>query len=110
GYENTGERNMKDAGPAGYIWDRSTIKAAMLMGIGLIFAIFISISSYENHLNSLKRIAFEKTASEILGTKVTIGNLYIRLNRNEVIMTDVKIANLPGYKKIPQAMTIQYIY
>jgi hypothetical protein len=88
---------MEDEGWAGYIWDRSSIKLAIVLGGLFVFAIFMGISSYRYHLNTLKRIYLEKTASDMLGTKVKIGGLYWRPAENNAILTDIDIANPPGF-------------
>ena len=96
---------MEDEGWAGYIWDRSTIRLAVVLGGLLVFAILTSISSYHYHQNNLERLYLEKTASAMLGTKVSIGGLYWRPAENTVTLTNIKIANPPGID-IPSAITI----
>lgn len=97
---------MEDEGWAGYIWDRSTIRLAVVLVGLLVFAILTSISSYHYNQNNLERRYLEKTASAMLGTKVTIGGLYWRPAENTVALTDIKIANPPGID-IPSAISIR---
>src|SRR5476649_2876414 len=96
---------MEDEGWAGNIWDRSTIKLAIVLGGLLVFAIFTGISPYHYHQNNLERLYLEKTASDMLGTKVTIGGLYWHPAENTVALTNIKIANPPGID-IPGAINI----
>ena len=96
---------MEDEGWTGYIWDRSTIRLAIALGGILVFAILTGISSYHYHQNNLERLYLEKTASDMLGTKVTIGGLYWRPAENTLNLTNIKIANPPGID-IPSAISI----
>jgi hypothetical protein len=93
---------MEDEGYAGYIWDRSTIKSAMIIGVVFIVSILTIMSSYEIHLNSQQRAALEEVASEILGTKVSIGGYYPQPKKNLVVLTQVRIANPPGFMVVPR--------
>jgi hypothetical protein len=98
----------EDAGPAGYIWDRSTIKAALIGVIVLVLAVLVGISCYQNYLNNQNRLALEQAASAIMGTKVSIGGLYSRPWENSLTLTHVQISNPAGFT-YPYAITIRAI-
>src|ERR1035437_7737421 len=99
---------MGDTGASGFFWNSSMIRAAMVLAGGIILAILVLLSVNDIHRNTAKRLEIQSIASEILGTSVTIGALYLRPGINSVALVDVKIANPPGYN-LANAITIRSI-
>ena len=78
-----------------------------LLGIGVLFFVIIGSYIFVN-MDSLAKDFTEKAASDALGVPVTIGKMQILLDQKKVIVSDVAVANPPGYNK-PNAITISTI-
>lgn len=60
------------------------------------------------NLNTLAKPISERIATKAIGTRVSIGNMDIALKDKTVTVSNIRIANPPGYKK-PHAITIDAI-
>ena len=79
----------------------------LLLGIGVLFFVIIGSYIFVN-MDSLAKDFTERAASDALGVPVTIGKMQILLDQKKVIVSDVAVANPPGYSK-PNAITISTI-
>ncbi len=70
----------------------------LIVGAGFIYV----------NMGSIAKQLTEKVASEALGVPVTIGDMVITLEEKKVVVTNIKIANPPGYKK-SHAITVDSV-
>lgn len=84
---------------------RKTAKAGLfLFSVLAILVVASGIYLYMN-MGGIARQITERIASDALGVPVTLGGMDISLENKKVVVTDIRIANPPGYSK-PYAMTI----
>ncbi len=90
----------------------SIVKKAAKLSLVLFSALVLlfvagSIYFYVN-MGAIAKEISEKSATNALGVPVTIGDMDIDLDKKTVTVTDIKVANLPQYRK-EHALTIKDI-
>lgn len=71
--------------------------------------IFVAGAIYVySNLDSIAKQLSEQVASDALGVPVTIGKMEISIENQQVVVSNIKISNPPGYNK-PHAVEVSYV-
>ncbi len=74
----------------------------ILIGLGILLVILLSIGVYlVTNIDSIVKSRIERTGSRIAGVPVSVGAVNISLSKGTATLTDLTVANAPGFSDKP---------
>ncbi len=87
---------------------KKTAKASLYIFSFFVLLLIGGVVYLYANMDSIAKQLSEQLASDALGVDVTIGDIEISLEEKKVVVSDLRIANPPGYAK-PEAMSVKTI-